>query len=89
MKKIILYSIILFAIVLTGLGASFLTSKRNAEKVAERYAGEISPLKGHLILFHDDKFEPYWLFKGEYVNLMAGSTFNVYVSFLGNIQTVP
>ena len=89
MKKSILYIIIFFAVVLAGLGSSFLISKRSAEKVAERYAGEIGPLKGHPILFTGDKFTPCWWFRGEYVNLMTGSTFDVYVSFLGNVQTGP
>ena len=89
MKKIILFSIIFFAVVSTGLGSSFLISKRSAEKVAERYTGEISPLRGHLVLFTGDTFTPCWRFSGEYANLMTGSTFDVYVSFLGEVQKAP
>jgi hypothetical protein len=89
MKKIILYSIISFTVILAGLGSSFLIAKRSAEKVRESYAGEVSQLKCHLIIFHDGEFAPYWLFIGEYANLMTGATFDVYVSLLGNVQTVP
>lgn len=53
------------------------------------YAAEIGPLKGHLILFAGDKFTPCWRFSGEYANRMTGSTFDVYVLFLGNVQTAP
>jgi hypothetical protein len=89
MKKIIFNSIVFLAVVLAGLGFSFLISKRSAEKIRESYAGEVSKLKGHLILFNGDDFRPCWLFTGEYAKLMTGSTFDVYVSFLGNVQTEP
>lgn len=90
MKKIILCGILFFAVVLAGLESSFLVAKRSAEKIGESNAGEVSQLKGHLIIFHDNKFvAPYWLFKGEYANLMTGATFDVSVSLLGNVQTVP
>jgi hypothetical protein len=90
MKKIILYSILFFAVVLAGLGTSYLIAKRSAEKIRESYAGEVSQLKGHLIIFHANKLvAPYWVFRGEYANLMTGATFDVYVSLLGNVQTVP
>jgi hypothetical protein len=89
MKKTIIYSIVFLAIILTGLGSSFLISKKSAEKVRGSYAGEVSRLKGRMILFKGDDFRPCWLFTGEYVNLMTGSTFDVYVSFLGNIQAEP
>ena len=91
MKKITLCIIIFFAVVLAGLGSSFVISKRSAEEVKamKSYAAEIGPLKGHLILLTGDKFAPCWRFSGEFVNLMTGSTFNVYVSLLGNVQTLP
>ena len=88
MKRIILYSILFLAIVSAGLGLSFLLAKRSAEKIRESYRDEVSQLKSYLVIFHDNKFAPYWLFKGEYANLMTGATFDVYVSLLGNV-TVP
>lgn len=89
MKKIVIYNIVFLAIILAGLGSSFLISKRSAEKYRESYAGDVSRLKGRMILFKGDDFRPCWLFTGEYANLMTGSTFDVYVSFLGNIRTEP
>jgi len=98
MKKIILYSILFFAVVLAGLGSSFLIAKSRAEKVKESYIyagkvspGEVSQLKGYLMLFDNDKFAPCWLFTGEYVkvNVLTGAKFDVFVSLLGNVQRVP
>jgi uncharacterized protein YpmB len=89
MKKTIIYSIIILIIVLSLFGASFFISQQAAEKVKENYTGEVSKLKGQLILFKGEKFSPCWVFKGEYANQMTGATFDVYVSLLGTVKKGP
>lgn len=89
MKKIVIYSLTFIIIVLLGLGLSFWSAKKNADDIRMKFDGEVSNLKGRLVLFQGDDFSPCWVFRGEYIHMITGATFDVYVSLLGNVLKEP
>jgi hypothetical protein len=68
---------------------SFLISQNTAEKIRKNLNNEVSHLKGQLVLFQNDSFNPCWVFRGEYALVMTGATFDVYVSLTGDVLKVP
>ena len=89
MKRTIVYCILFVAIVFsTGL-SSYLVAKNRAYNVAIAFEGSLSPLKGQLVIFGGDPLAPCWVFRGEYSNVMTGATFDVYVSFFGEVLKKP
>lgn len=62
---------------------SYSVSRVRAEAIARPYAKSISPLRGQLILFIDNQFNPCWLFRAKYNEALTGATFDVYMSIFG------
>ena len=89
MKRVIIYCVLLVAIVFTAGSISYFKAKTQADNVALAYQGPLSPLKGHLVIFGDYPLFPCWVFTGEYSNMMTGATFDVYVSFWGEVLQKP
>ena len=80
---------LILVIVVAGVFLSYSVSKEQAEEVAQRHQGSVSPLKGQLVLFIGDDFSPCWVFRGEYEDALTGATFDVYVSVFGRIIRAP
>jgi hypothetical protein len=79
-----LFVLVTLTIVLAALLLiSYVVAKTKAHKVAAQFAGDLSPLKGRLVLFVDGNFVPLWIFRAEYEQALTGATFDVYVSLCG------
>jgi hypothetical protein len=68
---------------------SYIVAKRKALKVAASFKGNLSPFNSQLVLFGPPEITPSWAFRAEYSDLMTGSTFDVYVSLLGEVIKIP
>lgn len=91
MKKMVI-SIILFIFTFVGIGfISYSISKERANAFLEKqtYKEQISPLRGQLVVFVNGKFNPCWIFRGEFKDAITGATFDVYVSLSGELCTMP
>lgn len=84
MKKYAVISIML-ATFMVCVFFSYTISKSRAEELSSVQGVEISPVKGRLLLFVGDEFNPCWLFSGENEKALTGATFDVRVSFFGRI----
>ena len=85
MKKIFII-ILIFLFIIGSILLSYSVAKTQAEVTVKKYGTQISPLKGHVVLFFEDKFEPCWVFTGEHKEKMTGTTLSVIVSFFGKVK---
>jgi len=88
-KKILLSFIVLLFMITGSVLISYSVSKSRAETIAQNYRVPISPLEGRLIIFMDSKLKPCWIFVGEYEGAISGATFDVYMSFFGEVLNAP
>ncbi len=84
--KIIKLAILMLLIVIILSFSSFFYSKSVASKAANLYGEKLSFVASNLVLFGGDPYAPSWVYRWEYNNIMTGATFDVYVSFFGNIK---
>lgn len=89
-NKLIILPILILTI-LVFLGWQSLTlSRKNAEQIADSFKGNISPLRAQFVLVKDDKIcVPYWIFRGEYEDLITGASFDVEISLFGKVLKKP
>lgn len=86
----IIIAICLTILLLFGAGFfSYTKSKEQAKKVAQSFAGPLSPMKTQFILYIDHELTPCWVFRAEYEDVITGATFDVYVSLLGKVIEIP
>ena len=60
-----------------------------ANKIRDTFVGNLSELKGSLVLFESEKFRPYWGFNAEYTDIMTGATFDIDISIFGKVIRQP
>ena len=69
--------------------ASFMDAQNKAKKIENSFEGNLSPLRGSLILFKNGRLRPSWLFSAEYSDLMTGARFDINISIFGKVIRQP
>ncbi len=89
MKKAISWILAISLLFIVFTSASFINAQNKAEKIKTTFEGNLSELKGRLILFENKKLSPSWYFSAEYADFITGATFDIEISILGDVIRQP
>jgi len=89
MRKVLLFGFLVVTIIIGSVLLSYYMAKDTAIDIAESSREQITPLKGGLVLYVSKDFSPRWVFRGEFIGVLTGSTYDIHMSLLGDVISYP